>query len=265
MVKKDTGAWRMCVDFTDLNKAYPKDCYPLPKVDILVDSAMGYEILCFLDAFKGYHQIGMSQEDQEKTAFYTDQGTYYYTTIPFGLKNVGATYQRLVNQAFESQIDRHVEAYVDDILLKSQTTSTFLSDLKEVLEVLRKTRMMLNPKKCVFGVTSGKFLGYLVSSRGIEANPDKVRAIQEISPHRSIREMQMLTRRLATLNRFLSLSASKALPFFKVLKKADSFSWTEECQQAFEQLKEYLHHLPTLTSPRPGDKLFCTCLPRSKL
>ncbi|XP_027173140.1 uncharacterized protein LOC113772850 [Coffea eugenioides] len=256
MVKKDTGAWRMCVDFTDLNKACPKDCYPLPKVDTLVDSAMGYEVLCFLDAFKGYHQIGMSPEDQEKTAFYTDRDTYCYATMPFGLKNAGATYQRLVNQAFKSQIGRNVETYVDDILLKSQTTSSFLSDLREVFEVLRKTRMMLNPKKCVFGVTSGKFLGYLVSRRGIEANPDKVKAIQEMSPPRCIRDVQRLTGRLAALNRFLSQSASKALPFFKVLKKADGFSWTEKCQQAFEQLKEYLHHLPTLTSPRPGDKLF---------
>ncbi|XP_071916083.1 uncharacterized protein [Coffea arabica] len=256
MVKKDTGAWRMCVDFTDLNKACPKDCYPLPKVDTLVDSAMGYEVLCFFDAFKGYHQIGMSPEYQEKTAFYTDRGTYCYTTMPFGLKNAGATYQRLVNQAFKSLIGRNVEAYVDDILLKSQTTSSFLSDLREVFEVLRNTRMMLNPKKCVFGVTSRKFLGYLVSRRGIEANPDKVKAIQEMSPPRCIRDVQRLTGRLAALNWFLSQSASKALPFFKVLKKADGFSWTEGCQQAFEQLKEYLHHLPTLTSPRPGDKLF---------
>ncbi|XP_027158648.1 uncharacterized protein LOC113760293 [Coffea eugenioides] len=256
MVKKDTGAWRMCVDFTDLNKVCPKDCYPLPKVDTLVDSAMGYEVLCFLDAFKGYHQIGMSQEDQEKTAFYTDRDTYCYTTMPFGLKNAGATYQRLVNQAFRSQIGRNVEAYVDDIFLKSQMTSTFLADLNEVLDVLRRTRMMLNPKKCIFGVTSGKFLGYLVSRRGIEANPDKVRAIQEMSPLRCIRDVQRLTGRLAALNRFLSQSASKSLPFFKVLKKADNFSWTEECQQAFEQLKDYFHHLPTLTSPRPGDRLF---------
>ena len=91
---------------------------------------MGYEVLCFLYAFKGYHQIGMSQEDQEKTAFYTDRGTYCYTTMPFGLKNAGATYQRLVNQAFQSQIGRNIETYVDDILLKSQTTSSFLSDLR---------------------------------------------------------------------------------------------------------------------------------------
>nr|XP_027102809.1 uncharacterized protein LOC113724064 [Coffea arabica] len=256
MVKKDTGGWRICVDFTDLNKACPKDCYPLPRIDALVDSAMGYEVLCFLDAFKGYHQIGMSEEDQEKTAFYTDQGTYCYTTIPFGLKNAGATYQRLINRLFKNQIGRNVEAYVDDILVKSQATSAFLSDLREVFGVLRDSRMKLNPKKCVFGVTSGKFLGYLVSRRGIEANPDKVKAIQDMSPPRNVREVQRLNGRLAALNRFLSQSAKKALPFFKVLKKADQFAWTEECQGAFDQLKQYLHHLPTLASPRSEEKLY---------
>ena len=110
----------MCVNFIDLNKAYPKNCYPLPRIDAFVDSAMGHEILCFLDAFKGYHHIGMSEEDQEKTAFYTDQGVYCYITMPFGLKNTGAMYQRLVNRILKDQIRRNVEAYVDDILLKSQ-------------------------------------------------------------------------------------------------------------------------------------------------
>ncbi|XP_071909636.1 uncharacterized protein [Coffea arabica] len=256
MVKKDTGGWRMCVDFTDLNKACPKDCYPLPRIDALVDSAMGYEVLCFLNAFKGYHQIGMNEEDQEKTAFYTDQGTYCYTTMPFGLKNAGATYQKLINRLFKNQIDRNVEAYVDDILVKSLATSSFLSDLRKVFGVLRDSRMKLNPKKCVFGVTSGKFLGYLVSHRGIEANPDKIKAIQDMSPPPNIREVQRLNGRLAALNRFLSQSAEKALPFFKVLKKADQFAWTEECQAAFDQLKQYLHHLLTLASPRPEEKLY---------
>ncbi|XP_027171595.1 uncharacterized protein LOC113771181 [Coffea eugenioides] len=246
----------MCVDFTDLNKACPKDCYPLPRIDALVDSAMGYVVLCFLDAFKRYHQIGMSEEDQEKTAFYTDRGTYCYTTMPFGLKNAGATYQRLINRLFKNQIGRNVEAYVDDILVKSLATSSFLSDVREVFGVLRDSRMKLNPKKCVFGVTSGKFLGYLVSHRGIEANPDKVKAIQDMSPPRNVREVQRLNGRLAALNRFLSQSAEKALPFFKVLKKADQFAWTEECQAAFDKLKQYLHHLPTLASPRPKEKLY---------
>ncbi|XP_027184203.1 uncharacterized protein LOC113782511 [Coffea eugenioides] len=198
----------------------------------------------------------MNEKEQEKTVFYTDQSVYCYTTMPFGLKNTGTTYQRLVNRTFKSQIGRNVETYVDDILLKSQKISTFLFDLKEVLEILRNTRMMLNPKKCIFRVTSEKFLGYLVSRRGIEANPEKVKVIQEISPPRYTRDVQRLTGRLGALNRFLSQSASKALPFFKVLKKTDNFSWTGECQQAFEQLNEYLHHLSTLTSSRIGDKLY---------
>ena len=132
----------------------------------------------------------------------------------------------------------------------------FLSDLKEVLGILRDIRMMLNLKKCVFGVTSKKLLGYLVSRRGIEANPDKVKAIQEMLSPRCTRDVQRLTGRLAALNRFLLQSASKVLSFFKVLKKADKFYWTEECQQVFDQMKEYLHHLPTLTSPGFGDKLY---------
>nr|XP_027063201.1 uncharacterized protein LOC113689657 [Coffea arabica] len=198
----------------------------------------------------------MSEEDQEKTAFYTDQGVYCYTTMPFGIKNAGTTYQRLINRLFKNQIGRNVEAYVDDILVKSLTTSFFLSDVREVFGVLRDSRMKLNPKKCVFGVTSKKFLGYLVSHRGIEANPDKVKAIQDMSPPRNIRELQRLTGRLAALNRFFSQSAEKALPFFKVLKKADQFTWTEECQAAFNKLKQYPHPLPTLASPRPEEKLY---------
>ncbi|XP_027158052.1 uncharacterized protein LOC113759675 [Coffea eugenioides] len=110
VLDEDTDGWRMCVDFTDLNKACPKDCYPLPRRDALVDSVMGHEFLCFLDAFKGYHQIGMSEENQKKTAFYTDQDVYCYTTMTFELKNAASTYQRLVNCLFKDQIGRNVEA-----------------------------------------------------------------------------------------------------------------------------------------------------------
>ena len=121
LVKKEENAWRMCVDFTDLNKACPKDCYTLPRIDQLVDSTTGYEIFCFLDAFKGYHQIAMDKKDQEKTSFITKYETYCYVTMPFGLKNAGATYQRLVNKLFKGQIGQNMEVYVDDMLVKSRT------------------------------------------------------------------------------------------------------------------------------------------------
>lgn len=256
LVKKDDRVWRMCVDFTDLNKACPKDCYPLPRIDRLVDSTVGYVVFCFLDAFKGYHQILMNEEDQEKTSFITEFGTFCYTTTPFGLKNAGATYQRLVNKLFQHQIGRNMEVYVDDMLVKSRTLDHFTTDLREILGILRDSRMRLNPKKCTFGVRSGKFLDYMVSKEGIRANPDKLKAIMDMAPPQTIKEVQRLTGRMAALNRFLSRSAVRGLPFFKTLKGGPGFEWTQECQGAFEELKRYLAELPALTSPQLGKPLF---------
>ncbi|XP_071907834.1 uncharacterized protein [Coffea arabica] len=246
----------MCVDFTDLNKACPKDCYPLPRIDQLVDSTAGYEIFCFLDAFKGYHQIALDEEDQEKTSFITEDGTYCYVTMPFGLKNAGATYQRLVNKLFRNQIGRNLEVYVDDMLVKSRTQEQFVSDLREIFEVLRHSRMRLNPKKCTFGVRSEKFLGYMISKEGVRANPDKIKAIMDMAPPRNIKEVQRLTGRMAALNRFLSKSAVRGSPFFKALKGGRQFEWNPECQKAFDELKEHLVRLPALTSPEVGETLF---------
>ena len=123
----------------------------------------------------------MDEDDQEKTSFVTSQGLYYYKVMPFGLKNIGATYQRLVNRMFSHQIGRNVEVYVDDMLVKSKDEANHLDDLKETFSTLRKYNMKLNPTKCVFAVASGKFLGFMVSQRGIEANPDKVKAIIKVN------------------------------------------------------------------------------------
>ena len=119
IVKKANGKWRMCMDFTDLNKAFPKDSYPLPCINQLVDSTAGHKLLSFMDAFSRYNQIRMDKADQEKTSFVTSQGLFCYKVIPFGLKNARATYQRLVNHMFRPQIGRNVEVYVDDMLVKS--------------------------------------------------------------------------------------------------------------------------------------------------
>ena len=163
LVKKANGKWRMCVDFTDLNKACPKDSFPLPRIDQLVDSTAGHKLLTFMDAFSGYNQIKMAEENQEKTAFIISQGLYCYKVMPFGLKNVRATFQRLVNKMFSQQIDRNMEVYVDDMLVKSKEELAHLDDLKETFATLKKHQMRLNPSKCIFGVASGKFLGFMVS------------------------------------------------------------------------------------------------------
>ena len=254
MVKKSTGKWRMCVDFIDLNRTCPKDSYPLPIIDQLVDSAAGHKLLSFMDAFSGYNQIQMEEEDQEKTTFITSRGLFCYKAMSFGLKNAGAIYQRLVNKMFHDQIGKNVEVYVDDMLVKSKEDEDHLADLKETFQMLRRYNMKLNPAKCVFGVSSSKFLGFMVSQRGIEANPDKIKAILEMSPLKTIKEVQSLTGKAAALNRFVSRSTDKCLPFFKTLKKA--FQWTEECQKAFEELKVYLSSPPLLNPSQTGEELY---------
>ena len=144
MVKKPNEKWRMCVDFTDLNKAYPKDSYPLPRIDQLVDSTAGHKLFSFMDAFFGYNQIQMEEEDQEKMAFITSRSLFCYKAMPFGLKNAGATYQRLVNKMFHDQIGRNVEVYVDDMLVKSKENEDHLTDLKETFQALKTYNMKLN-------------------------------------------------------------------------------------------------------------------------
>ncbi|KAL5538565.1 hypothetical protein UlMin_045432 [Ulmus minor] len=174
LVKKANENWRVCIDFTDLNRACPKDSFPLPRIDQLVDATAGHELLSFMDAYSGYNQIRMHEEDQEHTAFLTNQGLYCYKVMPFGLKNAGATYQRLVNKMFKDQIGKTMEVYVDDMLVKSLKTEEHIQNLKETFEILRRYKMKLNPSKCAFGVSSGKFLGFMVNHRGIEANPAKI-------------------------------------------------------------------------------------------
>jgi hypothetical protein len=173
LVLKKNGTWRMCIDYTDLNKACPADPFALPRIDQIIDATAGCERLCFLDAYSGYHQIKMAVEDQEKTAFITPFGAFCYVSMPFGLKSAQATYQRCVQNCFHGQISRNVHAYVDDIVVKSAKQETLLDDLKETFDNLRVYQMKLNPDKCVFGVPAGKLLGFMVSERGIEANPEK--------------------------------------------------------------------------------------------
>ncbi|GFZ00544.1 hypothetical protein Acr_14g0001790 [Actinidia rufa] len=248
--------WRVCVDFTDLNKACPKDSFPLPKIDLIVDATSKHELLSFMDAFSGYHQIKMYPPDVEKTSFITERGLYCYKVMPFGLKNAGATYQRLVNKMFNAQIGKTMEVYIDDMLVKSLHAQNHIAHLEEAFDILRQHRMMLNPSKCIFGVSFGKFLGFLVTKRGIEVNPDQIQALIAMRSPRNIREVQQLTGRVAALNRFVSKSADKCLPFFKILRKSQTFQWSEESENAFQQLKEYLGSPPLLSVPTANEDLY---------
>ena len=159
VVKKKKGKWIVCIDFTDLNKSCPKDPFPLPHIDKLVDATAGHQLMSFMDAFSGYNQILMHPEDQEKTSFMTSRGIYCYKVMPFGLKNAGSTYQRLVNMMFADQIGRTMEVYIDDMLVKSLEVEDHISHLQQAFSTIRKYNMKLNLAKCSFGVSSGKFLG----------------------------------------------------------------------------------------------------------
>jgi len=203
LVKKANGKWRMCVEYTDLNKACPRDAYPLPNIDRLVDGATGNKVLSFLDAYSGYNQIPMATTDMNKTAFITDDANYFYRVMPFGLKNAGATYQRLMDKVF-SHLTRHcVEVYVDDMFVKSPSHHQHAEDLAAVFSALRQYNLRLNPDKCVFGVDRGKFLGFMLTQRGIEANPEKCKAIIEMRSPTTVKEVQRLIGRLTAISRFL--------------------------------------------------------------
>ena len=253
LVKKANGKWRLCIDFTDVNRACPKDNFPLPRIDLIVDATAGHELLSFMDAFFGYNQISMDPDDQEKTFFVTGQGTYYYWVMPFGLKNVGATYQRLVNRMFHKQIGASMEVYIDDMLVKLTKAELHIAHLIEAFQILKRYNMKLNLAKYVFGVSAEKFLGFIVNNQGIEANPDKIKVMLNMMPPSNIKEIQCLTGRIATLSRFVSKASDKCQPFFQILKKA--FQWDAHCKEAFAALKSYLSSPPILVSPSEGELL----------
>jgi hypothetical protein len=239
----------MCIDFTDLNKACPKYEYALPRIDSLVDVAATSELMSLLDYYSVYHQIWMKKEDEPKTSFITPSGTYYYLRMPEGLKNAGGSFSKMTAKVFCSQIGRNVLTYVDDIIVKSTKQENHITDLQETFANFRKAGLKLNPEKYVFGVKKGKFLGCLVSTKGIEANPNKIEAILRMEPPKSRKGAQRLTERLASLNIFISRSTERNLPFFEVLKSAEVFQWGPTQQKAFEELKQYLIELATLTPP----------------
>jgi hypothetical protein len=212
-------------------------------------------LLFFLDCYLGYHQIALKEEEQIKTAFITPFGTYAYKTMSFGLKNVGATYQRAIQMCFANQLHQNVEAYVDDVVIKTRNPDGLIADLEEMFSSLRRFRWKLNQTKCVFRVPSAKLLGFIVSNWGIEANPMKILAITGMEAPAIIKDVQKLTGCMAALNRFISQLGERGLPFLKLLKRQDKFQWTEEAEQALQDLKHHLQSPLVLTAPLLGEDL----------
>ena len=176
--------------------------------------------------------------------------------MPFSLKNAGSTYQRMMTKMFEPQLGISIEVYVDDMVVKSKVVSKHVGDLTSIFEILRKHKLHLKASKCSFGVGSGKFLGYMVNHKGIEVNPDKIKAINSLQPPWNSKEVQKLIGMTVALNRFISKSADRCRPFFILLHKWKGFEWTEEYAVAFQLLKEYLSRPPIMSSPEVDEVLF---------
>ncbi|KAG8502464.1 hypothetical protein CXB51_000339 [Gossypium anomalum] len=216
-VPKKDGKVRMCVDYRDLNRVSPKDNFPLPHIDTLVDNTAKHSLFSFMDGFLGYNQIKMAPEDIEKTTFITIWGTFCYKVMPFGLKNARATYQRAMVALFHDMMHKEIEVYVDDMIAKSRGEEEHVVNLKKLFDRLRKFQLKLNPAKCTFGATSGKLLGFIVSERGIEVDPDKIKAIQELPPPRTQKEVRGFLGRLNYIARFIAQLTNQCDPIFRLL------------------------------------------------
>jgi hypothetical protein len=254
--KKNADVQRVCVDYTSLNKHCPKDPFPLPRMDQIINSTVGCARFSFLDAYSGYNQIKLKKEDEEKIACITPYGVFCYQVMPFDLKNAGATYQRMMQNCLRNQIGRNIQVYIDDVVITTRKEESLISDLVETFDNLNKYKLKLNPTKCSFGVSVGQLLGFLVSARGIEANPEKIQAILTMGKPTKLHDIQKLAGRVAALSRFVARLGEKALPFYALMKKSDDkFEWTEEADVAFTQLKKVLSTPMVLVVPKEKEPL----------
>ncbi|XP_057965430.1 uncharacterized protein LOC131155991 [Malania oleifera] len=208
-----------------------------------------------MDGFSGYNQIKMAMQDKEKTTFITLWGTFCYKVMPFGLKNAGATYQRAMVTLFHDLMHKEIEVYVDDMIVKSRDEYSHVMNLRKLFKRLRKCKLKLNPKKCTFGASSGKLFGFIVSEKGIEVDPDKIKAIREMPSPKTEKEVRSFLGQLNYIARFISQLNATCKPIFKLLKKDNPEKWSEDCQKAFEKIKEYLLNPPVLVPPVPGRPL----------
>ncbi|XP_025703913.1 uncharacterized protein [Arachis hypogaea] len=254
-VKKKNGQIRCCVDFRDLNKACPKDDFSLPDVDRMVDVTAGFERFSFMDRFSGYNQIRMAPGDKVKTAFRTPVGNFYYTVMPFGLKNAGATYQRAMTAIFHDIMHDFVEDYVDDLVVKSTSGKQHTKHLRAVFTRCRKYRLKMNPMKYAFGVSSGKFLGFRVHKGGISADEDKIKAIQDMESPKDIKGLQKFIGKLGYIRRFIPALGELLGPLRPLLKEKNTFTWGQHHQAVIDKIKNVLTSTHTMTSPQLGAPL----------
>jgi hypothetical protein len=252
--KKNTGKLRICVDFRNLNRATMKDEYPMLVADLLVGGASGNKVISFLDGNAGYNQIFMAKQDVSKTVFRYPRfiGLFKLVVMTIGLKTTGATYQRAMNLIFHELLGVLMEVYINDVVVKSVGFKEHMTDLKLSLERIKKYGLRMNPLKCAFVVTSGRFLGFIVHEHGIQIDPKKIESIGKIGEPVCKKDVQKLLGKINYLRCFISNLAGQveSLLILVRLKHEEEFTWGAEQREAFEKIKEYLVSPPVLRAPK---------------
>jgi hypothetical protein len=251
--KKESGKLRVCIDFHNLNRATPKDEYPMLIADTLINNASGNRIISFLDGNARYNQIFMAEEDASKTAFICPGfiDLFEWVVMTFGLKNAGATYQRAMNLIFHELLRNTVEVYIDDIVVKSAEFSSHIADLRKAFDKMRRYGLKMNPRKCAFGVSAGKFLGFVIHEHGIEIDPDRIKSIRDVGPPTCKVEVQKFLGKVNYLRRFISNLAGKIHAFTPILrlKMMPNSLGGENNRKHLISLKKYLSSAPVLKAP----------------
>jgi hypothetical protein len=242
--KKNTGKIQVYIDFHNLNKATSKDKYPMPMTDMLINNASGHRVISFLDGNASYNQIFMAEEDMSKMVFRCPDfiGLFEWVVMTFGLKNVGVTYQRAMNLIFHDLLEIVLEIYIDDGIVKSDSMNNHLADLRLALEMMRRYGLKLNPLKSVFGVSTGKFLGFIIHEHGIEIDPTKIESINKVQPPQCKNDMQKFIGKLNYLRWFIFNLSGKISAFSPILrlKNEAEFTWGADQQHTFDDIKKCL-------------------------
>jgi hypothetical protein len=251
MAKKADGGLRFCVDFRKLNSVTKKDLYPLPLIDEMMQRVRGAKYFTKLDIRQGFHRIRMDPDSEDLTTFRSRYGSYKYKVMPFGVTNGPASFQRFMNSVLTGILDVFVTAFVDDILIYSETLEEHEKHVKEVLKRLREAGLQVSLSKCEFHKKETKFLGFIIGVDGIRVDPGKIRVIQEWEPPDTVRGIQSFLGFCNFYRRFIEEYSKIAKPLFALTKKGVPWSWTEKCQGAFEELKKKLTKAPVLAHYDP--------------